>query len=609
MPGAFEEDSLLTTPHTTGRRPAPSHGEMHPSKVHHSTKKAPDSGLRFGFVDIKEHEKAVQQGVNSSPSKPKRPPSSAGFDFKWAHQESDLSSEAQRIMDGVREEAERIKSQMQLEREEQARKDEAADQMANVGQRRIAKAKGKSGRFSEVHREEFKKMDSIANHASVWKAKYAQPTAASGLKRSQSKADIGDTSKGNGGSDRLEDTSPGKRMKAKANDDVSHAREAGENGETIKSPSRPNDLPQGITTPTKASLARAASVKSTKFTKIPALTQSKSVKDMRGPAGKNDDGLGPTSPLRKATSLKSILVKPQPKYSDDPLKIAAGTHLPFPKDTPTPEPRQESATPSPSKLPATASPKRVDFTASTHGAALAAIATAAPTAPASPSKIPSLCGTPAMPPPDPSSPSKTPSKTVAYPVLHHPPTPMPVARPLASHPPTPPAPAPVLGPAPPQQCAFNFTAPSTAFERPVLKPVGPASPSRIARLPTIRQVRPSGVPTPMSSSGLPAVPHGFFNKKRRRPESDDEGPEGKSMTAVMGNEENCPPAKEEEGSPAKKVKMGDEGVAKDEKAKPEPAPERRRLFKGKSSASGAPKERKGLSLSRLNMLARPKSRR
>ena len=582
---------------------------MHPSKVHHSTKKAPDSGLRFGFVDMKEHEKSVQQGVKSSPSKPKRPPSAAGFDFQWPHQESDLSSEAQRIMDNVREEAARIKSQIQAERDEQERKDEAADQMANVGQRRIAKAKGKSGRFSEVHREEFKKMDSIASHPSLWKAKYAQPTAASGLKRTQSTADIGGTSKGHGGSERLENRSPGKRVKATADDDVSHARAAAEKEASIKSPSRPSDAPAGITTPTKASLARAASVKSAKITKIPALTQSKSVKDMRGPAGERDHSQGPVSPLRKATSLKSILVKPQPKYSDDPLKIAAGTHLPFPKDTPTPEPRQEFAPPSPSKLPTAASPKRVDFTASTHGAAPNSAATTAPAPPASPSKIPSLGGAPAMPPPDLSSPSKTPTKTVSYPVLHHPPTPMPVARPLASHPPTPPAPAPVLGPAPPQQPAFDFTAPNTTLQRPVLTPVAPSSPSRIARPPTIRHVRPSGVPTPTASAGLPALPHGILNKKRRRAASDDEGPEGKKTTAT-GNEENCPPEKDDAGSPAKRVKLGDEARAADDKPKPEPAPERRRLFKSNKSAPGAaPKEKKGLSLSRLNMLARPKNRR
>ena len=626
MPGTFEEDSVLTTPHAEERRPVPEHGEMHPSKVHHSTAKVPDSGLRLGVADIKEHEKSEQQGLTSSPSKPKRPPSSAGFEFKWNRPESDLSNEAQRIMESVREEAARIKVQMQTEREEQARKDEEADGLGKITQRRFAKPKG---RFSDAHRDAFKKMDSIANHASTWKKKYASNAVPgqAGIKRSQSKANLSDTRKDEGSSDRVENTSPGKRMKASAADDVSKARAAVEQNAGEKTPTRQSDLPSVVTTPTQSSLAHATSVKSTKtITKIPSLMQSKSVKDLRSPSNKTSDSFGPTSPLRKAMSMKSILVKPHVKYSDDPLKIAAGTHLPFPKDRATPVVATPEPMPaSPSKLPTTATPKRVNFSASTNDSDhVTDDGTADPLPPPSPSptKIPSL---PAQlfPPPALVSPSKTPTKPVTYPTLHHPPTPMP--HPLASNPPTPPVHA-MAPQAPPQRAAFDFTAPSSALLRPQLTqpppspprpqmPMGPP-PSRI-RLPTIRHVRPSGVPTPMEDQGfsgrLAGVPHGMANKKRRRADDDEDEAEleRNKGNAKSGEKENVRPSSsggvgQSEGSPTKKARMMEE-VKETVKA----VPERRRLFKSKSSSAvgGAPKERRGLSLARLNMLARPKDRR
>ena len=90
-------------------------------------------------------------------------------------------------MDSVREEAAKIKAQMMAEQKKQQTSDEEAKQLFGVGGRQIKKAKGRSGRFSDLHRQEFKKMDSIANHASTWKSKL-QGTSETSLKRSPSNA-------------------------------------------------------------------------------------------------------------------------------------------------------------------------------------------------------------------------------------------------------------------------------------------------------------------------------------------------------------------------------------------------------------------------------------
>jgi hypothetical protein len=56
-----------------------------------------------------------------------------------------------------------------------------------VGGRVFARPKGRSGRFSDVHMAEFKKMDSIANHPSAFRAQQPLVQPVSSLKRSPSK--------------------------------------------------------------------------------------------------------------------------------------------------------------------------------------------------------------------------------------------------------------------------------------------------------------------------------------------------------------------------------------------------------------------------------------
>ena len=256
--------------------------------------------------------------------------------------------------------------------------------------------------------------------------------------------------------------------------------------------------------------------------------------------------------------MKSILQRPHHKYSDDPVKVADGTHLPV-----SPNKLQlDKALPNIPGTPAQGlqrSPtlKRVNFTPTTKSTF--DLAAASP----SPSKIPA----PHFQRPTP-SPAK-PATEVAYPSLAKP-------GPLNSN--------------PPQPSDFSFRAgKSIQF--------GPASSGLTS--PTIRQVRPSGVATPLSAfDNLPAVPHGIANKKRRREMSEDEDVENRAP-----HDESA-----DDGPRAKKMKGN--GPVGAEKSAGASMAERRRTASKIAKPGNAREKGKGLlSLSRLNMLARPKERR
>ncbi|KFA79548.1 hypothetical protein S40288_01070 [Stachybotrys chartarum IBT 40288] len=170
-----------STPESSAIKPP--HSEMHPTKAHPTA--GPSSpGLWLGFADLK------RAGLNSTPSKGSTPQSSA-FTFRVAREAADtqLSSDAQRMMDELREQAAIIKADLVAQREADGSNGDAQD-------RRIAKPKGKSGRFSAAHMAEFKKMDSIENHPSAWRAQNGRFTPVkSRLKRSPSKAELDGTPK------------------------------------------------------------------------------------------------------------------------------------------------------------------------------------------------------------------------------------------------------------------------------------------------------------------------------------------------------------------------------------------------------------------------------
>ena len=578
MPGAFvQDDSIIKTPQTEIR---PSHEEMHPSKAHQSTAKDPDSGLILGFVDVdavkKTPTKCTIKTVNSVEAIQSQP-TTPNFDFKWNRPDTILSPEAQKIMESVREQAAKIKVKMQAERDEQARKDVETAQLFDVGGRKIAFPKGKSGRYSDIHKQEFKKMDSIAGHISSWKNKFQAGSMS--LKRSNSKAGLGDASSSDlelsaankanidSANRRLENKAPGKRVKQNHQDDVSSGRPVSRDSQ-LASLSKHNTtgiirsksgISSTLTTPTKASLARAASVKYPHTTKIPMLGRSKSFKELASPSGVRSEGNNKyISSLNRFGSMKSILHKPNHKYSDDPVKVAEGTHLPAPTQTSKVFVNKElPGLPAayPKAIASSPSMKHVNFDLTPNTKSAIQLAAASP----SPSKIPALrC------PAKPLGAANLPDK-ITYPQLSRP-------GPLSSN--------------PTQPGDFTFRSTKTIN-------VGPAGFN--PGTPTIRQVRPSGIATPLAAfEHLPNIPHGMPNKKRRRADSDDEG------------EENIPPHAEHEveGPKAKKLKS----MALPEKgASSEPSIG---VKKGTAAQITKPGKGKGiLSLSRLNMLARPKNRR
>ena len=592
------KSSPVKTPQTSSRI-QPSMEEMHPSKVHQSTIKPSASRQGFGSILARmtgsPSKLALAALSQQTPSKAKGSlpdkMTSPTFDFSFERPESDLSVEAQKIMDSVREEAAKIKAQMIEERGKQEDKDGEADQLYGVGGRKIAKPKGKSGRYSDVHKQQFRKMDSIAGHASIWKNKVEDN--ASSLKRSPSKAGLDEplgklprskSFKTFGNqilSDRLENTSPGKRPKQNRSDDTSSARPVSrdtdaepESTQTTSAKVRPlSALPSAVTTPTKASLARSASVKSIETSMIPSLSQSASTKTLGSPVAPKTEGSNKyLSSLSRFGSMKSILYRSQPKFSNDPIKVAAGTHLPPPQGRINLEKDLPSLPGTPSTgLHRSPTMKRVGFTPSTKSQHDLAASS------------PSLSKTPTLYSQHPSRPSDNipiSSDPITYPDLGN--SPNITTRTKIPKPSTP--------------GDFTFRSEKT-MDFNTVPPATVTSPGN-----TIRHVRPSGISTPLPAfNNLPSIPHGMSNKKRRYAESDTE----------VEDEENVDPMKvgevDDDQPKAKKQRMSKSW----ENTAHAPSPTKRRTAGSRIPKFGGAEDRgrKGISLGRLNMLARPKERR
>ncbi|KAI0965049.1 hypothetical protein F4678DRAFT_476898 [Xylaria arbuscula] len=278
------------TPSTTVP-PKLAKSEMHPSRFH-QTMAAPSSGLRNGFTDIDYTKTPMQTLLQNTPSKTPVPASE--FTFRYARPgaaDLGLTPEAQRLMASVRAEAAKLRPQLAAEL---AR--ERAEQAEAEG-RKIAAAKGKSGRFSAVHMAEFKKMDSIEGHASSFRAAAGRSTpvkgAAStskpitplkpGVKRSQSKANLDEPESARSKTvphplarsiekSREAPEHPSKRLRHRLEDDASTLRPVSRDGTSIPRPkssgtdSIRSGIPRSHTvgslmTPTKSSLARVNSIK------------------------------------------------------------------------------------------------------------------------------------------------------------------------------------------------------------------------------------------------------------------------------------------------------------------------------------------------------------
>lgn len=537
---------------------------MHPSKAHPSTTKELDSGLVLGFKPVKRDSDGNpinETVISNTPSKinHKSPFSrklstpqtgASKFDFKFSSDDLQLSEQAKKLMDNVREDVARIKAQIILDKNAQERKERTADNMQQLNTRKIAQPHGKVSRFSEAHMAEFKKMDSIADHASSFRATPGRfKPVERPLKRKGSKAGL-DEPEVKLTPTKLP-TTPSHRSGTPMTTSFKRARlveieipspkrtkidSKSRSSVTLKD--KPPIRSTTFTTPTKTIPAGFSSARAPKTSMLPMSSAVKSFNVPRTPQTDFHPKLKRNIP--SLGNLKSILRRHQPLFSNDPLKIAAGTHVASPGFNPQINMANLSGlifgdgpaqTPSPKK--------RVEFTSSTKSRY-----SSAPQSP-SPSKVP------------PSLQEETTSNDVVYPSL------------------------------------------------PVTTP--PKKPST----PTVRYVGdPNITAQPSPFPNLASYPHGISNKKRRRDEVDEDT-------------ENVPPTEPQSASErsSKRIKTATTSLKKNT---PIPTPQKPRTISNGTPSRNTPsrvaglaaatptsvreKSRGVLSLSRLNMLARPKSK-
>lgn len=384
------------TPATAGRM-KPAWSEMHPNHARQSTTKLHNEGLALGFTDAPE---IKNNGLSEQTPSKTSAIASPSFDFRFARPAPNLGPEAQRLMDELREEALRIKARLAAEREEDKIR---AEQEGEVSSRKIAKPKGKAGRFSDVHMEEFKKMDSIAGHASSFRAQPGRFTSTNtGLKRSQSKVKLNDDvdeqapaplgrslkrshskakldalelkepsgssyrslkrtqSKANLADEELETKDPVARKTNKSTDRSNTVKRARVEDQVPPSasqdkttePSTPNkpmtpaiprsrSMLEALTTPTQASLSRAATVKHT--SSIPTLNRSPSKASLVAPRKLNkSSGVGNLSSMarsflhRKNKSPVNTAEKSSIPIAHTPSKVNANLNKELPSTPTTP---------------------------------------------------------------------------------------------------------------------------------------------------------------------------------------------------------------------------------------------------------------------------------
>lgn len=393
----------------------PAGAEMHPALHHPSTAKPLDEARWLGFQALGAHtappKGAEGLGVGeATPSKakiavPDATPkksffSSPDFSFKFRAVGSTMTPNTARIL------------------KENEEKEGAAEKSGLFG-RKKAVPKAKAPRFSDAHMAAFKKMDSIANHPSAFradpnrfKAADKQEPAKKGpnkLKRKQSKMDVKDTTmqppvsklvatplkrthskmdtapasastlphptstvrlvppSRDGRPGTSGEAAPAKRVRRTKEDDAASTRPAlnDVSSDTVPAatPARStarSRFASRLMTPTKASLLRSQSVKAAKTTSmLPDVFRSPTAKAILSPTNIGEsmkEGFRKTSDsLQK---VRSILRTPARKFSDDPEKVAAGTHM-------SPPPMMNLAEVLP-KPPATAPVrKRVNFSDST----------------------------------------------------------------------------------------------------------------------------------------------------------------------------------------------------------------------------------------------------
>ena len=494
------------------------------------------------------------------------------------------------MMDEVREQAARIKGELAAQRDEQVCRGGEEEALYSAKGRKIATPQGKVGRFSDVHMEQFKKMDSIANHPSSFRADPARfPTIPITLKRSSSKAGLNNseetlkcsaTTKSERAELSEEPSSAVKRFKHRHEEEVAaRPSSTGSNSERTQTttPSiqrSKSGIPMfsansSFTAPTKASIFRSQSVKSLQNSPslIPSLLRSSSTKTLPKPtmnqivspktAGTNNYR---NAFVQRLTSVKSILRRPTLRFPEEPGEYNADAMVTTTK--------------------AAISPIRFDF-----DKALPDVPQHSPSLPANPvEKRTEFANSPAVSPKRsmPASPG-TPSPTkmfggysvlntaISYPAIYMEPGNVSPARKMAK------IRASVAGPH-----DFTFRSEQTLDLE------------STNSTPTIRRVRASDVsglaPAQVNKLfDLPSVPHGLSNKKRKRAPGEE----------ITGEDKENRDNGDQLESPSKRTKttFGSHSNAQSTAKMP--------------PTSRIPKRKDGkavLSMSRLSALAKPKER-
>jgi hypothetical protein len=622
--------------------------EMHPSRNHQSMA-PPSSGLRLGFTDIKPSAKRLDElpaAVLSTPSKIASVPTS-DFTFSFARRANadlKLGPEAQQMMDEIREQAQQYKAKLAAEREEEKLEEE------QVNGRRFANPKGKAGRFSAAHMAEFKKMDSIVNHPSAFRAQLGRVTPLkAGIKRSQSKANLDDP-----GSSRSKNHAPASRntspLKQKApapalaeqplssikrarqhiTDDTSSNRPVSRDGSGLPRPksagigsaiprSKVSSNLAGLMTPTKSSLARVAGAKTPvhgslfKFPSksalggIPRSTTTNNLatitlvteKDVEAtPVGAPAEAKSPTSRFDK---VKSIFQR----HKATPSKGKSALPQPSSFASKTPAPARAEKTALPAAVPMTTPRKlvkRVAFTPETQRAALSQNSPSPAKSGIPRSKAQSNLGEVYYPTLDGilAKNKESTDDDVAYPKLS-------ISRPL----PEPPAKKSKAGSMEPMATGtFTFRSDHT-IKFGETSPSFGTSPGQAS----VRSVRPSILPTEHMPGSFPSsvmmggtnkeneaprtvfrtLPHGMTNKKRNRPSTDEQDAEQEA-------EERAAKKRKQESVPEGDALLAPRLMAS---AKRKIASPRKPLTAPTPSPT---KKKSGISLSRLQMLSMPKMR-
>lgn len=646
----------------------PPMSEMHPSKVHNGTMAAPSSALRLGFTDIKPKANGTPGvGPNqSTPSKANVP--SSPFDFQYARNniiasESTLGPEAQRMMDDIRVQAARIKADLVAQREK-----EQADEV-QVATRKIAQPKGKAGRYSEIHMAEFKKMDSIENHPSAFRANAGRVTPASStapksLKRTQSKANLNDnetsqvkTATRMASTKSLksamkstqkvqtpgkEEDSPSKRAKQHVGDDATSYRPYAQDDSNIPRPKTPGKDSRGIPraktlanlmSPTQASLARATVTKTPTAPRsilktpsriaLPSLKKPATVSKFHSTDITMEDAPADESKAQSTSrfdKVKSMFAKHMSGASTSkpgiPRPIAGSSKTPAPART------QKELPPVPFTTPGKKLSQRVEFTPAPKHAALAQnspspIKTGIPRSKANDLvKYPSLDAV-----------MESTAGDVVYPDLS-------AARPLPEPPVVEPKTASELEEMPEESAEAPVAVPGTfTFRSDHTIRFGSDSPKGFGAYSgqsSVRQVRPSIMPpmpgafpradspqtaTPHGKENVPpyveqafgvkAFSHGMSSKKRYRVEDDDAEQQREAVERAAKKMKSAS-IPEGEALVAPRLAAGRNGIRSPSKIMKR-SPVKSRVPAAVASPAGG-KRATGISMSRLAFLAQPKQR-